>query len=354
MSTESGRDSGPAILAVDGGNSKADAILIDRAGVILGAARWIGRSNVGTADRSIAVLTDAIAAACADAAVPPERRPVAPVGVYCLAGADFPIDEQRVGRGLAQGGWTERTVVRNDTFAVLRAGTGRGWGVAVVCGAGMNCLGVGPDGRMVRFPALGPLSGDLAAGGDWVGLAALGAALRARDGRGARTALERSVPRHFGMARPETVMNAMHRGRLSRDRLVELPPTVFEAAMSGDSVARTILDQVADEVVAMATAAIRRLRLARADVDVVLGGGMFRSGDDAFAARVERGIRRVAPRANVTELTGPPVLGAGLLGLDEIGAPEEATATLRRSIDHATVERSGNRSTSMGPGDRRA
>jgi N-acetylglucosamine kinase-like BadF-type ATPase len=354
MSRGPARAARPAVLAVDGGNSKADAILIDRTGSILGAARWIGPSNVGTADGSVAVLTDAIAAACADAAVPLERRPVAPVGVYCLAGADFPIDERRVGRGLARGGWTERNVVRNDTFAVLRAGTDRGWGVAVVCGAGMNCLGVAPDGRTVRFPAIGPLSGDFAAGGEWVGLAALGAAIRARDGRGPRTALERAVPRHFGMARPETVMNAMHRGRLMQHRLVELPPAVFGAAESGDAVARSILDRVADEVVAMATASIRRLRLSRTDLDLVLGGGMFRSKDREFVDRVERGIHAVAPRASVVTLSGPPVLGAGLMGLDEIEAPRDASLKLRRSIDHATVERSGNRSRPTTRADRRA
>src|SRR5207302_338787 len=96
----------PAVLAVDGGNSKADAIIIGPAGSVLGAARRVGRSNVGTADGSIDVLTDAIAAACAAAGISPEHKPLAPVGVYCLAGADFPIDERRVGRGLARGGWT--------------------------------------------------------------------------------------------------------------------------------------------------------------------------------------------------------------------------------------------------------
>ena len=351
--TPAGRDDAPAVLAVDGGNSKADAVLATLTGRVLGAARWIGPANVSRGFEALEPLGEAVRAARAQAGLVDSDGHVARVGVFCLAGADFPVDEERLERALDREGWAKRTVVRNDTFAVLRAGTDRGWGVAVVCGAGMNCIGVDPRGRTVRFPALGALSGDFAAGGEWAGLRALGAALRARDGRGPRTALEEAIPAHFGMARPETVMNAIHRGRLSRDRLVELPPTVFQEAMSGDAVARTLLDQVAEEVVAMATAAIRRLRLAATDVDVVLGGGMFRSGDDAFAARVVRGIHRVAPRANVRELTGPPVLGAGLLGLDEIGASKAASERLRRSLDHATVERSENRSTSMRPGDRR-
>src|SRR5256886_5483984 len=132
---------------------------------------------------SLNSLTDAIKAI-------PRRRGVdsspaiAALGVFCLAGADIPIDDRRIAAELERQGWTRKTIVRNDTFAVLRAGTDRKWGVAVVCGTGMNCAGVGPDGRSVRFPSFGELSGDRAHGGGWLGRSALGAAIRARDGRG--------------------------------------------------------------------------------------------------------------------------------------------------------------------------
>ena len=76
-------------------------------------------------------------------------------------------------------------MVRNDTFAVLRAGTERTWGVAVVCGYGTNCSGVAPNGRTFRFPAFGDLSGDWGGGHD-IGAAALWHAVRAEDGRGER------------------------------------------------------------------------------------------------------------------------------------------------------------------------
>ena len=57
----------------------------------------------------------------------------------------------------------------------------------------MNCVGVGPDGRHVRFPALGQISGDAMDGGAAVGLAAVAAAARSEDGRGPMTELERLV-----------------------------------------------------------------------------------------------------------------------------------------------------------------
>ena len=47
-------------------------------------------------------------------------------------------------------GWSVTSTVVNDTFAVLRAGladSGPHWGIGIVCGAGINCVGVAPDGR---------------------------------------------------------------------------------------------------------------------------------------------------------------------------------------------------------------
>jgi N-acetylglucosamine kinase-like BadF-type ATPase len=282
-------------------------------------------------------LRAAVEAVCVHAGIPAGQLPIASVGVFCLAGADLPVDYGRIKRALRSFDWTERVLVHNDTFAVLRAGTDRGWGVAMVCGAGMNCVGFSADGRVVRFPALGLLSGDLAAGGEWMGMTALAAAIRARDGRGPRTELERAVPQHFGMNRPEVLMRAVYRGDIGEDRLMELPPAVFRAAAAGDEVARGIVNALADEVVAMIVATIRRLRLARTDVDVVLGGGIFSAEDGDFLGRISSSIHDVAPRANIIRLEAPPLAGAVLAGLDELGAsgggiPERVRVSLAAAL----------------------
>jgi N-acetylglucosamine kinase-like BadF-type ATPase len=318
------------VLAVDGGNSKTDVVLLDAAGGVVGASRAGGSSHEALGlEGSVAALEGAVLAAGAAAGLDPGRAPIARLGMYCLAGADLPVDDRRIGRALAARGWTQRVVVRNDTFAILRAGTDRGWGVAVACGAGLNCAGAAPDGRIVRFPALGELSGDRAHGGGWLGRAALGSALRARDGRGPRTALERLVPAHFGLRGPSAVLTAVHVGRLHEDRLLELAPIVFGAAENGDAVSRSLIDELADEVVAMAGSAIRRLRLSARDVDVVLGGGLFRNGDPYLLERIGKGIASVAPAAVVSTLHEAPVVGAALLGLDGIGATGPAKARAR-------------------------
>src|SRR5213075_365128 len=173
---------------------------------------------------------------------------------------------------------------------------------------------------------------DRAHGGGWLGRAALWAAIRARDGRGPRTQLERSVPAHFGIARPTAVMEAIYVGRLQNDRLSELAPVVMKTASGGDAVARGLIDQMVEEIIVTANAAIRRLRLTQRDVHVVLGGGVLRAMAAALIERITIGIRQVAPAAVIMQRDAPPVLGAALIGLDEGGASVAARDRLRKSL----------------------
>lgn len=337
-------DKAPSILAVDGGASKVDVALIDLEGNVHSAVRRHGRFNFGLGSNgSFDGLAGAVHAAT-DGHVPG-------LGVFCVAGADLALDDRRIEAQLVGQGWTRRTVVRNDTFAVLRAGTDRKWGVAIVCGTGMNCAAVGPTGRSVRFPSFGELSGDRAHGGGWLGRTALGVAIRARDGRGPRTVLEGLVPAYFGMSRPHAVMEAVYVGTLNVLRLAELAPLVFKAARAKDEVAQDMIDEMADEIVITANAAIRRLRLTRSDVQVVLGGGVLRAADKKLLGRIREGIVALAPRAQIVQLEAPPILGAGLIGLDLMKAPAAARQRLRRSLTHSrlAVRSPGHRPTASTP-----
>jgi N-acetylglucosamine kinase-like BadF-type ATPase len=326
------------ILAVDGGNSKTDVALVGGDGAVLGAVRGPGASHhrfgVEAATGALEALVEA---ACRDAGLSPAERPVAEVGVWCLAGLDLPADDEVLAPAIAARRWAREDLLRNDVFAVLRAGSERTWGVGVVVGSGTNCAGVAPDGSQVRFPALGELSGDWGGGHD-IGIAAVGAALRGEDGRGPRTTLQRLVPGHFGLRSPLAVVEAIHLGRIDRDRVLELPPLVFAAAAAEDPVAVQIVARQADEVVTMAGTAIRRLGLGGEDVDVVLGGGVLRRDDPAFLGRIRAGIAAVAPAATVRQATAPPVVGAALLGLDRLGAGPVAAGRLRATLTHDRLQ----------------
>ena len=295
----------PVILAVDGGNSKTDLALVRADGAVLARVRGAQSSphHLGLAG-CLDVLQGLLERGGRS------RRP----GWRRRRGRGGPVPARRCrlsGRGAraagrGHGAWLGRPCHRRRTTpspSSAPAPIAR-WGVAIVCGAGINCVGVGPDGRQVRFPALGAITGDWGGGYD-VGLAALSAAARSGDGRGPPTSLERAVPAHFGLETPLEVARAIHRGEIASRRLVELAPLVF-AASATDEVAVDIVDRLAEEIVALARAALERLDLEGAEVDVVLGGGLIRAGDERLLLAVQRDLAVVDPRATVRPTTLPP------------------------------------------------
>ena len=321
----------PLVLAIDGGNSKTDLALVRADGEVMALVRGPQSSphHLGL-DGCLDVLDGLLEQALAEAKIPNGNAPAADVGALLLAGVDFPSEEDELRTAAGRRGLASRISVGNDTFAVLRAGTECGWGVAVVCGAGINCLGLAPDGRQARFPALGWITGDWGGGYD-VGISAVSAAARSEDGRGDKTALERAVPEHFGLATPTELAEAFHRGRIRERQVVELAPVVFAEA-ARDPIAAGIVVHLAQEIVVLIRVALERLGLTDAPVEVVLGGGLIQSGDERLIGAVESALGEIAPKATVRATSSPPVVGAALLALDELQAGAEAQARARNEL----------------------
>ncbi len=323
-----------AVLAVDGGNSKTDLALVEADGSVLALVRGPLSSphHLGV-EGCLAVLDGLLERALRDAGLATPDGRVAEVAALLMAGVDFPSEEETLREAVAERGWAPRVHVGNDTFAVLRAGTERGWGVAVTCGAGINCVGVAPDGRHARFPALGAITGDWGGGYD-LGLAAVSAAARSEDGRGPRTSLERAVPAHFGLTTPSELAEAIHRGRIGQRRMIELAPLVLAEA-ADDAVAAEIVQRLAAEVVALARVALTRLDLAQEPVEVLLGGGVLQDVDGDLLAAIAAGLREEAPAAAVRPTASPAIVGAALLGLDELAVGRDAQERLRHELGEA-------------------
>ena len=304
------------VLAVDGGNSKTDVVLLDMEGRSLSRARGPGCSpdalGVGGMVEVLRPLVDSVRAQSGLGADNP-----ASVAALLLAGVDRPEQELEVSEVLKPLGLGEDLVVSNDTFAVLLAGSSHGWGVAVVCGAGLNAVGVTEGGRVGRYQALGELSGDWG-GGYAVGLAALGAAIRADDGRGPKTSMTARICDYFAVAEPQEVAAAIHEGRLDANLLVELSPLVFSCAADGDGMARGILDRVGDEVAIMAVAMLRRLEIDEGNTEVILGGGLLQSGNGDLVQRIHGRIVDAAPKSVIRVLRVPPVVGCARAGLERL------------------------------------
>jgi len=318
-------------LAVDGGNSKTDVVLGDADGRVLGFVRGGTSSphNIGLTG-TVEVLGGLIRAVHADAGVP-AGTPIEAIALY-LSGADLPIELTRLHRAIAAEAWAGLTIVDNDCFAVLRAGTARPDAVTVVCGAGTNCVGRAEDGRTARFPALGPLSGDWGGGHDLADHA-LRSAVRGEDGRGRPTALSRAVADHFDLPTVEAVSIALHFGDLPMERVHELSPLLFAVAATGDEVASALIERQAEEILAQHRVAAGRLGLLDRPHALVLGGGVLRARHPQLHDQVVAGARRQAPHVEVIVLDTPPVTGAALLALDAMGR-SAAEPALRAALHH--------------------
>ena len=316
-----------AILAIDAGNSKTDVCVVSADGELLGSARGgpFRPHRLGAA-AAVASIAPAVSEALSGAGSVDVRHVAA-----CLANADLPVEHEALEAAIGEARWAPSYDVVNDTFALLRAGLDSSRGVAVICGAGINCTGVGKDGTTVRFAAVGHISGDWGGGGHlWQ--EAMWWAARAEDGRGPDTALRTALPQHFGLSSMADLIEAVHLGALPEERCMELTPLLFSVAGTGDPIAGEIVRRQAEEVVALAATAIHRLGALSEPIDVVLGGGVLTAGHRLLMDEITRMLAARAPLAVVRVVQAPPIVGAALLALDRIDASDGAAGRLRGSF----------------------
>ncbi|MEO3854040.1 BadF/BadG/BcrA/BcrD ATPase family protein [Acrocarpospora sp. B8E8] len=311
------------VLAVDGGNSKTDVCLVAEDGAVLAAGRGAGFAPQSA---GVAAAVDVIGETAARM-LPGARPPYADHIAAYVAGADLPVEEDRLQAELRSRGYSSSVVVANDTFALLRSGSSAPWGAAVVCGAGINAVAVAPDGRVARFPALGRLSGDWG-GGSGLAEEALWHAARAEDGRGPATTLTDAVRETFGTPSVEAAVIAFHLGDMSMGRLHELVAPLLGMA-SADPVARAIVARLAEEITLLGTVAMRRVGLLASACEVVLGGGVLTARDPLLTALIEEQYAAKAPHATLLVTEVPPIVGAILHGLDHLKAKPSAYDKVR-------------------------
>jgi N-acetylglucosamine kinase-like BadF-type ATPase len=318
-------------VAIDGGNSKTHVVIGDTGGRVLGFVRGPGSSphHLGIPG-SIALLDSLVSRGLSDAGLAPGT--VLDRAEVYIAGADLPVEVDILTKAVGEAGWAREHRVDNDLFALLRAGTSTPDAVAVVCGAGINCVGRAADGRTARFPSLGTISGDWG-GGHHLAELTLWHAARGEDGRGPATALSTAVAAHFGQSTVEEVGAGLHLGELDKERINDLSPILFAVASAGDPVARKVVAKQAAEVVALATVAARRLGLLDKPFTAVLGGGVLAAQHPLLHDAVVAGLQSAAPKATITFVADSPVAGAALLALDAIGVTNpEIEAAVREAV----------------------
>ncbi len=315
-------------LGMDAGASKTFCVVGDESGRILGFGRGGPGNHQGPGlEAVVAEYRRAGEEALAQAGL---RGDQVAHGAFCLAGADLPQDYAMLIPAVRALGLAREVTVKNDTMAALRAGLSRPWGVTVICGSGTNAAGRGPDGTEIVFPGLGWISGDWGGGGD-LAREAIRRIMRAWDGRGPQTMLTEMVLDALGLSDTAALLQALYNNEVQmRSEVYRLPPLIFEAAYRGDAVAQELVVMQGKEVGITAGAIIRRLGLADTDVEVVLGGSIFKAKGPLLFDVIAATVHSIAPLARIVIPEFEPVVGAWLIALETGGG--QATPEIYKQL----------------------
>jgi N-acetylglucosamine kinase-like BadF-type ATPase len=105
---------------------------------------------------------------------------------------------------------------------------------------------------------------------------------------------------------------------------------VFRVAAEGDQVARDLIFWAGTELGELVNAVIRQLEFENLAFDVVMIGSMFDGGPMLIEPMCAT-IHRTAPKARLTRLSVPPVIGAAMLGME--AAHLEVTPEIRKTMN---------------------
>lgn len=289
-------------VGIDGGGTRARGLLVDGAGTELGRAEGpAGIIDAADPARGAEVVADLVSDLVA--AVPGATLPVQ--ALCCgLAGAGREPEREAVRVALVLSGVAEHVTVVGDAEIAMYDAFGDGPGVLVIAGTGSIAWARGSDGVTARVGGWGRLIGDEGSAFA-MGVAAIRAVLRARDGRDGETALTGAVLRASGCLRPDDLV--AFAARATKADLAALAPVVFEAANAGDGTARHILEDATEALVELAVTAARRVGLP-APV-VATAGGLLEPGGPLHHGFMKE-LVNVLPAATVTERVVDAARGA--------------------------------------------
>jgi N-acetylglucosamine kinase-like BadF-type ATPase len=298
------------VVGIDGGGTKTDVVLMDRARRVLGRGQ-AGSTNWNSVglDGARANLSQAVDAALADA-----NRGRAQVSAVCIgaSGVDRPLDRERMTQWLGDLFPAARLIIHNDAIIALASGTGGEiYGVVLISGTGMIVYGFDRQGKRVRAGGWGALLGDVGSGYA-IGAALLKAVTWAADGRAAQTALTAAVLGHLGLEQPQQLIDWAY-GNIAWERFAALAPLAIRCAEEGDPVAEAIVEEAASGLAVAVQAVVEQLHLGQAAFPLVLAGGNLRPG--FFQERVRQMLQAVAPNAHLIRPEVDPAVGAALLAL---------------------------------------
>ena len=312
-------------LGADVGGTKTNIAICDENGNIHG----FGTSGPGNPQEVgypglLASLQTALQVSTKQAGITSAQISAAGFGI---AGYDWPSTLPKMTEVVEQLGLDCPYKIVNDAVLGLVAGARDGWGISVVSGTGCNCRGWDKDRqREGRVTGFGSLMGEGAGASELVQQAMLMVGYSWAK-RVPPTRLCEDFIRFSGAKNLEDLLEGYTEGHYSIG--AKAAPLVIKAAMAGDEVAIDLLIWAGKQLGEMANCVARQLDFEKLAYEVVMVGSMFRENPIMVTAMRDT-ILLQSPKATLTHLTEPPVLGALVIGIETHG--KHCTAMLRGNM----------------------
>jgi N-acetylglucosamine kinase len=308
----------PHALALDGGGSKCDAVVLDETGRVVGWGR-------GGSTHCYYVSPETVRQSYRDAL------------------------EQALGDLHSEGFWVSATVppavlteLLADHGPVLGqtpagevesglASAQKTWGMVILSGTGSFAHGRLPDGRSRHFGSMGPLLGDYGSAYA-VGLYGLRAAFASRWTEARRTSLEQAIPPVYGLSNLKELFDLIYGPGLSRREIALSARVVNDQAEAGDRVALAVLQGAADELAMLALDVINELQMHGLAFPLIANGSVAQKSRLWWQRLCER-VLTAAPHAQPIVPHIRPVIGGALLALKAMGVAwtPELLATIEQT-----------------------
>lgn len=277
--TSSANPTSPSVyLGVDGGGSKTLAVIVDGEGHELGrgVAGSGNQANVGTtqATRSIRAAVDAAIQAAKIMSADGGSNLHIRKAWLGMAGIDRPSDFAVLYPEVA--GLADHVQVTNDAELLLSA-LDNAVGIALISGTGSIALGRNAQGLVRRTGGWGHVIGDEGAGFEF-GRQALIATVRYADGRGPQSMLLDLIMQAWNLQRVDDIIGIIY-PETDKSQVARLSRLVFQAARSGDAVARNIVDAGAQDLALHIAVVARELGL-EGKLPLALAGGLLINEQD--------------------------------------------------------------------------
>ena len=301
----------PLYAGIDGGGTKTAIVVVDQHGEVL-TRQQTTTSNAAVIGHEKA--TETLRQLLIDAAAACDTELPFAAAWFGLSGNDRPEDHRYLRPRLEE--LVDEVRLTNDAELAL-GGLPNQVGVAIVAGTGSISFGQNANGDHERSGGWGHIFSDEGSGYG-VAVGALRAFAAERDGRGQATSLTPRLMEHWQIEDPFSIINRVYDPKTTKGDIARMSQIVVDEALAGDEVARSILEEGAEHLAAMAASVARRLDLGP-ELAVACVGGML-VHVEPYRERVLHLLREHWIIPDVSLIEEPALTAAQALAAEHHGA----------------------------------